>query len=64
MPFDTSTRLYSLLVERINVPIHNKKGLTQFVSNLLLLMAENGGFEPPQLLHPNGFRNHPLQPLE
>lgn len=27
-------------------------------------MAENGGFEPPQLLHPNGFRNHPLQPLE
>lgn len=25
MPFDTSTRLYSLLAERINVPICNKK---------------------------------------
>ena len=34
MLFDTSTRLYSMLAERINVPICNKKGLTQFVSNL------------------------------
>ena len=25
MPFDTSTRLYSLLAERINVPICNEK---------------------------------------
>lgn len=31
---------------------------------IAFLMAENEGFEPPQLLHPNGFRNHPLQPLE
>ena len=34
MPFNTSTRLYSLLSERINVHICNEKGLTQFVSNL------------------------------
>lgn len=25
MPFDTSTKLYSLLAERITVPIYNKK---------------------------------------
>lgn len=25
MPFDTSTRLFSLLAERINVPIRNEK---------------------------------------
>lgn len=30
----TSKRFYSLLAERINFPIRNEKGLTQFVSNL------------------------------
>lgn len=42
----------------------NKKGLITMYQTYSTNMAENGGFEPPQLLHPNGFRNHPLQPLE
>ena len=64
MPFGTSTRLYSLLAKRKKVPVRNEKRPIQSYQPCYSYMAENGGFEPPQLLHPNGFRNHPLQPLE
>lgn len=41
MPFDTSTRLYSLLAERINVPICNeKKSDTICVRPMLFLWSE------------------------
>lgn len=65
MPFDISIRLYSLLADRKIFPFcQTKKSLTLLYQTYASYMAENGGFEPPQLLHPNGFRNHPLQPLE
>ena len=41
MPFDTSTRLYSLLAERINVPIRNeKRSDTICIKPMLFLCVE------------------------
>ena len=39
----TSTKLYSLLAERIKAPIRNKKGLTLFVSNLCFSYGADSG---------------------
>lgn len=65
MPFDTSTKLYSLLAERITVPIYNKKGLTQLVSNLYF---QYGGARGIRTLAPvtrsTSLAGKPLEPLE
>lgn len=50
----TSKRFYSLLAERINFPIRNEKGLTQFVSNLCF---SYGGKRKNRTLN-NGFGDH------
>ena len=65
MSFDIYTRLYNLLAERINVPIFNKKGLTQLVSNLCF---SYGGARGIRTLAPvtrsTSLAGKPLEPLE
>ncbi len=47
MPFGTSTKLYSLLAEGINVPIYKEKRLdNKCIKPIASLMGRMKGFEP------------------
>ena len=47
MPFDTSTRLYSLLAERVNVPIRKEKRSDTICIKPMLFLERVRGIEPP-----------------